>query len=146
MSRIRVFVSYDEHHDGDLRDLLDAQSRRAGSTFALVSETEGGTMSEAWEASSRRRIRAVDEVVVICGEHTDSSPRIAAEVRIAQEEHKPYLLVWGRRDRMCTRPEGALRGDAMYSWSREILESQMAVTLRHAKPLEVPESCKRRQG
>jgi len=82
-------------------------------------------------------------VVVICGEHTNASPNVAAELRVAQEEGKPYLLVWGRRERMCTKPVGAKPTDSMYSWTREILENQMWATLRDSKPLEVPESCKR---
>jgi hypothetical protein len=100
-------------------------------------------MTEAWTASSRTQIRAAEEVVVICGEHTNASPRVAAELRIVQEEGKPYLLLWGRRELMCTKPNGAKPTDAMYSWSPDILESQMSVTLRNSKPLEVPENCKR---
>jgi hypothetical protein len=68
---------------------------------------------------------------------------VAAELRIAREEGKPYLLLWGRRELMCTKPEGAKPSDAMYSWTRDILESQLSATLRNAGPLEVPESCKR---
>jgi hypothetical protein len=44
---------------------------------------------------------------------------------------------------MCTKPEGAKSTDAMYSWTRDILESQISATLRNSNPLEVPESCKR---
>jgi len=68
---------------------------------------------------------------------------MAAELRIIHEEGKPYLLLWGRRERMCTKPEGAKSTDVMYSWTREILERQMNETLRISKPPVVPESCKR---
>jgi hypothetical protein len=97
----------------------------------------------AWTASARNRIRAVDEVLVICGEYTDASSRMAAELRIVQEEEKPYVLLWGRRERMCTKPEGAKSTDVMYSWTRDILERQITETLRNSKPPVVPESCKR---
>ncbi len=100
-------------------------------------------MTEAWSAGSRSRIRDADEVVVICGEHTGDSARVAAELRMAQEEDKPYLLLWGRRERMCSKPAGARSTDAMYSWTRDILETQIGAVLRNSKPTVVPESCKR---
>jgi hypothetical protein len=143
MTRIRIFVSFDGDHDADLHDRLHAQSVSRGSAFEFSAHSQGGTMSDAWATTSRNRIRASDEVVVICGEHTNASPRVAAELRIAREEGKPYLLLWGRREMMCTKPEGAKSTDAMYSWTRDILESQISATLRNSNPLEVPESCKR---
>jgi hypothetical protein len=143
MNRIRIFVSFDGDHDADLHDRLHAQSVSRGSAFEFSAHSQGGTMSETWATTSRNRIRAADEVVVICGEHTNASPRVAAELRIAREEGKPYLLLWGRRELMCTKPEGAKPTDAMYSWTRDILESQISATLRNSNPLQVPESCKR---
>ena len=68
---------------------------------------------------------------------------MAAELRIAQEEEKPYLLLWGRREMMCTKPHGARSSDAMYRWTRDTPESQMAATIRDAKPVDVPDRCKR---
>ena len=134
MSPIRIFVSFDSEHDSDLHDRLRAESVRPGSSFALSAGSRDGAMNEAWTANSRKRIRAADEVVVICGEHTGDSPRVAAELRIAQEEKQPYFLLWGRRELMCTKPKGAKPSDAMYSWTREILEGQLRETLRNAKP------------
>ena len=67
---------------------------------------------------------------------------MSIELEIAREEGKPYMLVWGRRDRMCTKPEGALPGEGMYSWTREILESQINIAIRSATPRVIPESYK----
>ena len=80
---------------------------------------------------------------MICGEHTNDSARVAAELRMAQEEGKPYMLLWGRRERMCTKPSGARPSDAMYSWTPDVLENQIGATLRSSRPPVVPESCKR---
>jgi hypothetical protein len=91
----------------------------------------------------RRRIREADEVIVICGEHTEASTSVSAELRIAQEEQKPYFLLWGRRESMCTKPVGAKRDEGMYSWTWEILQNQIVTTLRNAEPLEIPEHYKR---
>jgi len=143
MTHLRIFVSFDGDHDADLHDRLHTQSKQPGSSFELAACSRGEAMSDAWASSSRSRIRDVDELVVICGEHTHESLRVSAELRIAQEESKPYMLLWGRREQMCTKPDGARPGDAMYSWNREILEHQLSATIRASKPREVPEICKR---
>ena len=101
-------------------------------------------MTDRWHAGVRRRVRAADEIIVICGEHTASSERMNAELRIAQEEHKPYLLLWGRRERMCSMPVAVKRTASMYSWTRETLAHLIAQTLRDARPPEIPEDCRRR--
>jgi len=100
-------------------------------------------MTDRWHAGVRRRVRDADELIVICGEHTGESDRMNAEIRIALEEKKPYLLLWGRRERMCSMPIGVMRNACMYSWKRETLAHFVAQTLRDAQPLEVPENCKR---
>ena len=89
-------------------------------------------------------MRDADEVVVICGEHTATSERVNIELRIAGEEQKPCLLLWGRRERMCSMPIGVKRTACMYSWTWETLVHLVAQTLRDAQPLEIPENCKRR--
>lgn len=143
MKRIRIFVSFDREHDTDLGARLETEAKRTGSTFELCGHSHAGGVSEAWTESSRARIRAADGLIVICGEHTDASPHVATELRIAQEEGKPYMLLWGRREAMCKKPEGAKPADAMYSWTRPILESQVDMVVRGAKPFEVPDNCKR---
>jgi hypothetical protein len=143
VTHLQIFVSYDGEHDADLHELLRIQSKQPGSSFDLAACSQGESMNETWASSARTRIRAADEVIFICGEHTHESLRVSAELRIAQEESKPYLLLWGRREQMCTKPDGARPGDAMYTWDREILEHQMAAVIRAAKPRPVPEACLR---
>lgn len=145
MNRTRIFVSFDRENDADLSELLDAQSRRPGSTFEISKGPDRKFSHPGWNADIRLEIQAADEIVVICGEHTDESLRVSLELAIAQDENKPYMLLWGRRDKMCKKPDGARNGDAMYSWTREILESQISSTLRDSRPLVVPENCKRAQ-
>ncbi len=91
-------------------------------------------------------MRDADEIIVICGEHTGASDRVSAEMRIAQEEQKPYLLLWGRPERMCSMPLGVKRTACMYRWTRESLMMLVAQTLRDAQPLVIPENCKRPYG
>jgi hypothetical protein len=143
MSDVRVFLSFDVDHDADLGERLSAQSSRGGSGFLVSARSEAGAVTDRWCEAARRRIREADQVIVICGEHTEDSVRVDSELRIAQEEKKPYFLLWGRRERMCTMPARVTRAECMYSWSWEILLQQIADTLRNARPLEVPEHYKR---
>jgi hypothetical protein len=146
MARTRIFVSFDREHDADLLALLRSQAKRPESSFEILAGAQSGPANELSDERARAEIQAADEVVVLCGEHTAESKRVAAELGIAREESKPYLLLWGRREKMCTKPEGATNQDAMYSWTRDILESQISRVLENAKPRKVPENCKRMQG
>jgi hypothetical protein len=143
MSNVRIFMSFDLDNDEDLRDLLLEQSRRQCSGFEISARSEAATTTDQRDERVRRQISEADEVIVICGEHTASSESVSAELRITQEEEKPYFLLWGRRDRMCTRPVGSKRDDSMYSWTWQILQDQIITTLRSARPREVAERYKR---
>jgi hypothetical protein len=130
MSKIDVFVSFDIEHDGELYELLLEQSRTASSGFAVLGGSEPMAAADVWNERARGRIREADQVIVICGEHTEASMRVSAELRIAQEERIPYFLVWGRREIMCTKPIGAKPTEGMYSWTRQILNDQIMITSR----------------
>jgi hypothetical protein len=132
MNKVRVFMSFDLDNDEDLHDLLLEQCSRQASGFEISAESEARTMTARWDQRVRRRICEADEVIVICGEHTSASPGVSAELRIAQEEQKPYFLLWGRRESMCTKPAGARPADSMYSWTWQILQNQITMTLRRA--------------
>jgi hypothetical protein len=142
MSDVRVYLSFDLEHDRDLHDRLVKQARKPA-PFAIADRSEAGEMTDAWRERVRSRIHDADEVVVICGEHTDESTRISAELAIAQAEHKPYVLLWGRRDSMCKKPRGARPDDGMYLWTPSVLEYQLAYSLRMSREREVPDSMKR---
>ena len=143
MADVRIFMSFDIDHDRDLYNQMFEQSLKGGSGFEVSARSELHSMGDLSDERVRRRIRGADEVIVICGEHTAKSPRVSEELRIAQEENKPYFLLWGRRESMCTRPLSAKANDSMYSWTREILHDQITTTLRSAQIQEVPEDCKR---
>ena len=137
---MQVYVSFDLEHDRDLHDRLLAQSGQ--SAFTIASRSEAGDMTETWVARVRLRMTEADEVVVICGEHTDDSRRVSAELKIAQEERKPYVLLWGRREKMCKKPQSARAIDGMYGWTAGVLERQLADGLRRIRDREL--SVKRR--
>jgi len=141
MSDVSIYLSYDVENDADLCDRLLAEAEAGGSGFVVAGQSERGADPDSPRV--RRRIADADEVIVLCGEHTEGCEAVARELIIAQEEEKPYFLVWGRRESMCTRPTSAKPDDAMYSWTTPILLSQIEVTLRRASPPDIPESCKR---
>ena len=133
MGKVHVFVSFDTEHDGELYELLLAQSKSPGFNFAVLGGSERSKDTDVCSESVRRRVREADQVIVICGEHTNASTRVSAELRIAQQEETPYTLLWGRRDTMCTKPIGAKPAEGMYSWTRQILQDQIAFTRREAR-------------
>lgn len=142
-SGVRVFLSYDVENDGDLCDRLCEQAQKGGSGFTVASRSQSGQVTERWLEEMRRRVRCADEVIVICGERTADSDRMNAELAAAMEEHKPTLLLWGRRERMCTMPFGVGRNACMYTWTWDVLVRQVAQAIRDAKPLEIPAHLKR---
>ncbi|MDX1648801.1 MAG: hypothetical protein R3263_03005 [Myxococcota bacterium] len=133
----RIFVSFDQEHDDDLLARIRAEAEEPESGFAIVARSGPLTMEDPWEERQRRRIAEAELVVVICGEHTDACRRVAAELRMAQEEGTPYLLLWGRRAGMCKLPSTADKSDGMYSWTPEILRDRIRATLRDAHDAEV---------
>jgi hypothetical protein len=130
MAAIRAFVSYDREYDGDLYDLLDEQAAKGSFGFEISARSRAPSPMGAGDERVRREIQEADQVIVICGEHTEASMSVSAELRIAQEEGTPYFLLWGRRESMCCKPIGAKPADGMYSWTRQILQDQVRFTSR----------------
>ncbi len=132
--KVRLFVSFDAENDAGLLDQLVEQAARAGSSFEISARSPARATTDLRdEPELRRAIRAVDQVVVLCGEHTKDSDRAAWELRIAQEEERPYFLLWGRRELMCTKPNTATPADTMYSWTLEILRERVLALQREAE-------------
>ena len=102
MSDVQVFVSFDLDHDADLYELLLAQSRTPGFGFAVSGCSEFLTGTDLWSDTVRRGIREAHQMIVLCGERTEASTTINAELSVAQQEQTPYILLWGRREAMCT--------------------------------------------
>jgi len=90
-----------------------------------------------WDARVRRGIGHADQVIVICGEHSEGSKCMSDEIRIAQEEGIPYFLLWGRSEGWCTKPVGAKNADGMYRWTQANLQDQIAYGLRLPRTLAI---------
>ena len=117
MATKSVFISFDYDHDNELRGSLVAQAKDPESPFSITD----------WSVMVRNRIRRVDLVIVICGEHTHDAAGVAGEVTITQEERKPYFLLKGRRIKTCTKPRNVRSSDEIHSWTwpnlRKLIEN-----------------------
>lgn len=121
MADTRVFTSFDFDHDAGLKAMLIGQAKNPDTPFELADWSVKEHMTGDWENKVRIRIRAVDQMLVLCGKHV--APGVATELRIAREEKKPYFLLKGYSDAVCVRPATALTTDKMYNWTWDNLKS-----------------------
>lgn len=123
MAKSKVFTSFDFDHDEDLRNLLVGQAKNSDSPFELADWSVKEPMTGDWKAKVRTRIRKTDQVVVICGQYTDTATGVSEELRIAQEEGIPYFLLWGRNGKTCKKPKSAKSSDKIYEWTWDNLKA-----------------------
>jgi len=131
-AEVAVFVSFDPEHDRDLYERLLEQSRDADSDFHVCGSSRAATPTDFFGEGARGEIRDADQMIVLCGEHTEASMIVSGELRIARQEGTPCLFVWGRREAMCARPRGAEPNDVMYGWTDEILRDRIRFLARMA--------------
>jgi glutamate formiminotransferase len=123
MAKTKVFISFDYDHDVTLKTFLVGQSKLDDSPFELADWSIKEHIDENWKKKARTRIKSVDVVAVICGEHTHTATGVSAEVKIAQEEKVSYFLLKGYSDKTCTKPTQAKDADKMYKWTWENLKA-----------------------
>lgn len=122
MPTVRAFTSFDADHDEDLRNLLVGQSKNPDSPFEMADWSIKEPMTGDWKRKVRERIKKVDQMIVICGEHTDTATGVSIELDIARDEEIPYFLLSGRSGKTCKKPETALTSDKIYSWTWDNLK------------------------
>ena len=117
MATKSVFISFDYDNDNDLPGNLVSQAGKPDSPVSIRDRSVWAQIDERWKMEVRNRIRRVDLVIVMCGEHTHDADGVAAEVTITQEERKPYFLLKGRKRKTCTKPRNVRSSDEMHSWT-----------------------------
>lgn len=115
----KVFVSFDYDHDEDVKTLFVGQAQHSGTPFEIRDMSVKQHLLGDWKEKVRLKIRIVDQVVFLCGRYTHTAAGVAAELKIAQEEGKPYFFLKGRKDWECTAPQGARANDYIYTWTWE---------------------------
>jgi hypothetical protein len=123
--KVPVYISFDYDYDAGLKTLLVGQAANDDSPF-FIEDWSIKEESSDWQDKARTRIRRADQVIVICGEHTDSATGVNAEIRIARDEEKPYFLLAGRANGDNKKPTAALDGDKMYNWTWDNLKKLIA--------------------
>jgi hypothetical protein len=118
-SKTKVFVSFDYDHDEALKNLFLGQAKHDGTPFEITNVSVQQALLGDWKAKVRLKIKAADQVAVICGEHTHTATGVAAEIKIAQEEGKPYFFLKGYSNKNCYFPTAATASDKMYTWTWE---------------------------
>lgn len=122
MAKSRVFTSFNYDHDEDLRVMLVGQAKNPDSPFELADWSVKEPMTGDWKAKVRQRIKATEQVAVMCGQYTHTASGVSAEVKIAQDEGIPYFLLKGRKDKNCTKPTAAKTSDKIYNWTWDNLK------------------------
>lgn len=122
-SKTKVFISFDYDNDSDLQTLLVGQAKHEDTPFDIADYSVKEALSGDWKEKVRARIKKVEQVIVICGEHTYSASGVNAEVLIAQEEKIPYFLLAGRSEKTNYKPKNAKESDKLYKWTWDNLKA-----------------------
>lgn len=123
MAKTKVFISFDYDHDETLKTFLVGQAKNEDSPFELADWSIKEHIDQNWKDKARTRIKSVDVVAVICGEHTNTATGVSAELTIAQEEKVPYFLLAGYAEKTNVKPKAAKDSDKMYKWTWENLKT-----------------------
>jgi hypothetical protein len=123
--KVPVYISFDYDHDDDLKVLLVGQAKKDDSPF-FIEDWSIKEASRDWKDKARARIKRAEQVVVICGHHTDTATGVNAEIEIARDERKPYFLLAGRKAGPNKKPTAALGTDKKYDWTWPNLKTLIA--------------------
>jgi len=116
-AKTKVFISFDYDNDNDLKNLLVGQSRNDDTPFEIIDHSVKQELSGDWKEKVRTRIRKVEQVIIICGQHMNTASGVNIEIGIALDEGIPYFLLRGRSNKDCVKPECAKSSDKVYKWT-----------------------------
>jgi len=119
----RVFVSFDYDNDEDLKIMLAGQAKLTDSPFDFIDASVKEHLTGDWKEKVKRRLKNCDQVIILCGTQTHTAVGVSAEFEIAKELGIPYFLLWGYKDKTCTKPKTALGNDKIYNWTWDNLKS-----------------------
>lgn len=122
MARQKLFVSFDFDNDATLKMLFVNQSKHSDAPFDIWDSSVKEHMDGDWEAKVRAKLRNVDIVCVLCSTTTHTAKGVGIELKIAKDLNKPYFLLQGYQDKICTKPTTAVASDKMYDWTWENLK------------------------
>lgn len=113
----KAFISFDYDHDAKLKEFIIGQSKNTDSPFEIYDMSIKEAIATNWKDYALKKIKGSDVVIVICGEYTHSAAGVTAELKMAQEANKPYFLLKGYPNKICTKPKGVSSTDSLYKWT-----------------------------
>lgn len=119
----RAFISFDYDNDSRLKDFLIGQSKNPDSQFEIFDMSIKEAIATNWKDYALTKIKGSDVVIVICGQKTHTANGVTAELKMAQQLNKPYFLLKGYPDVVCTKPCGATSNDKIYKWTWDNLKA-----------------------
>ena len=125
ISKVPVFISYDFDHDATLKEFLVGQAKHDDSPF-FIEDWSIKDPSRDWKDRAKSRITRADQVIVICGKHTETATGVNVEIELAREVSTPYFLLAGYSDGGNKKPTAALSADKMYKWTWDNLKTLIA--------------------
>jgi len=105
------------------RSFFLGSRKNSDTPFEMADWSVQEPMTGDWKAKVRTRIRQVDQLIVLCGEYTDTAAGVSVELEIARDEGKPYFLLRGYSDKTCKKPKAAHSADTIYKWTWENLKN-----------------------
>ncbi len=120
MAKVRAFISFDYDNDQGIKELLVGQSKNSETPFEIADWSVKQHLTGDWKEKVRTRIKKTDQVVILCGQYNATG--VNAELKIAQEESKPYFLLKGYKDKNCVKPKSVKNSDKMYKWTWDNLK------------------------
>jgi hypothetical protein len=123
LAKKRVFISFDFDHDESAKNLLAGQAKHPDSPFDFVDASIKSPLPGDWKEKVRRRLAAIDVVVVLCGQCTHLANGVADELTIAKQESKEHFLLAAYSDVACTKPSTATAADKVYKWTWDNLKA-----------------------
>lgn len=116
-AKLKIFASFDLAKDEDLLKKLVAEAKAPNAKFTVFDRSTRESLVEGAEDGLRERISKCDVLLVLCGVWTHRAPNVTADLHAAQQLHKRYYLVKGRRFSECSRPANARIHDKLFKWS-----------------------------
>ena len=115
MGKVRTFISFDYDNDKGIKDMLVGQARNPDSPFEIADWSVKEHLTGDWKEKARLRMRKTDQVIVLCGQYNPTG--VNAEIKLAQQEGKPYFLLKGYSSKVCKKPTSAKSTDKVYQWT-----------------------------
>lgn len=114
--RKRIFISF-AIEDVRARDLLIGQARNGNTPFEFTDMSVQEPWDSAWKTKCRERIKECDGVIVLVTKNTIQADGVRWEIKCAQQENIPVMLMYANNnDKGCRLPP-ELAGKRVYDWT-----------------------------